>query len=769
MGTEPAGTASCDRNETTVRDVANGPDVELLRDYFEDSPDLVIMTDMQSRVVFLNSAAQRVTGRSVIEGYALSCSDILRKDAGDAPGSPVEQCLEHGTLNGLHARLNNPAGKWVGCSLSAHLARGKQGKPIGCVVIVRDVFAEGTKENNHLADPLFSSIINNFPMPFFSVDTNFTITYMNRHLEKLMGYSSSEVVNRMTCAELFRTPYCHTENCAIRQAMESREPVAGLRRSVLDREGRKIPVALHASVITDSEGRIVGAYEALRDITPVVEAEQKIRMLIEVTQEGVLMVDENNRVIYANAKMAEILDQPKDELIGKNVSELLPFQHLNIIHDLIQKVDVNHPQQLRFCTTLQPSKTSQQDFSAFETYIVLSRVGKNVMACLYFHDLTKHIEIERQLFNANSFLNNIIMSSADGIVVLDADGNILIFNESAERLLGYKAEDVIGRPIASSGVYSPELAREIMRRMRSHEYGPPGKLISTRITLVRNDGEEVPVNFSAALIKKDDREIGSVGIFSDLREHLRISRELEEARVQLMQAEKIASVGRLAAGVAHEINNPLSGILIYADMLMKDLDQNPQWAEDMQQIIDQTLRCKQIVARLLDFSRQSVGQRVRFDVNVIIDRSAQLLAHQALFHDVEIVLDLQPDIPDMNGDPGQLQQVFTNLVLNAGSAMNGKGRIVITSRFDPESEEVGLQFADTGPGIPSYIIDKIFEPFFTTKGPGEGTGLGLSVVYGIIQQHGGSIEARNSHSGGAIFTIILPLECPENLTEFNGK
>ncbi|HQN18857.1 MAG TPA: PAS domain-containing protein, partial [Syntrophobacteraceae bacterium] len=110
MGTEPAGTASCDRNETTVRDVANGPDVELLRDYFEDSPDLVIMTDMQSRVVFLNSAAQRVTGRSVIEGYALSCSDILRKDAGDAPGSPVEQCLEHGTLNNLHARLNNPAG-----------------------------------------------------------------------------------------------------------------------------------------------------------------------------------------------------------------------------------------------------------------------------------------------------------------------------------------------------------------------------------------------------------------------------------------------------------------------------------------------------------------------------------------------------------------------------------------------------------------------------------------------------------------------------------
>ena len=219
--------------------------------------------------------------------------------------------------------------------------------------------------------------------------------------------------------------------------------------------------------------------------------------------------------------------------------------------------------------------------------------------------------------------------------------------------------------------------------------------------------------------------------------------------MQLMQADKISSIGRLVAGIAHEINNPLSGILIFADILMKDLAaHDPQWGEDLQEIINQSMRCKEIVARLLDFSRQSVGQRLDYDMNTIIERSMELLTHQALFHNIVFVTDLQPDLPQMSGDPGQLQQVFINFILNAGTAMKGRGRIAITSRFDPAYDEVSLEFADTGPGIPAEIMSKIFDPFFTTKGPGEGTGLGLSVAYGIIQQHGGISRSRTLLQAG---------------------
>ena len=615
---------------------------------------------------------------------------------------------------------------------------------------------------------IFASVIDNFPMPFFTVDTDLTITYMNEHLEKLTGYRSAEVLNRMSCAEVLRSPYCNTDDCLLRQAMEDRTPATGVRRTVCDREGRTVPVAVHCSMITDSQNRVVGGFKALRDITPLVEAEQKIRMLVEITQEGILMVDENERVIYVNSKMAEILDHPRDELVGKDAGALLPSQVWSMARDLARKIDLEHSSEVRFCSTINPGVASSSEDRVFETSMVVARFGKGFLTCLYFQDLTKHIEIERELFKANSFLSNIIKSSADGIVVADMDGDIMIYNDAAERILGYDADEVIGVPGALDKITGSALAKENMRRMRSGEYGPPGKLNSTRITLVRKDGEEVPVSFSAAIIRKNSNEIGTVGIFSDLRAQLRMRRELEEARMQVMQADKIASIGTLAAGIAHEINNPLSGILIFAELLNKSAaPHNPQWGEDLQEIINQSMRCKEIVARLLEFSRQSVNQRFNYDINTIVKRSVDLLAHQGLFHNVEIVTELQADIPSMTGDPGQLQQVFINFIINAGTAMNGRGKIIISSGFDPVSEHVTLRFADTGPGIPPDIIGKIFEPFFTTKGPGDGTGLGLSVAYGIIQQHGGHISADKLCFGRRRFTVILPLECPEKAIDFS--
>ncbi len=766
MGSQATATTETDQRLLTANSTGL-PDLELFRVCFSRLPDLVIVTDMQSNLLFLNDSAQTVTGCKPTGASRLICSDILRS-AQNEQLSLIEECLNRGTLDAFQVDVRNYEGGWAPYLLCAQLANDSLGKPAGCVFILRPdpSVAVGLKEKV-LDHHIFTSVIDHFPMPFFTVDTNLTITYMNEHLEKLTGYSRSEVVNRMRCSEVLRTSYCHTDGCLLKQAMEKRTPVAGVRRVIHDREGREIPVAGHSSMITDSQNRVIGGFKALRDITPLVEAEQKIRMLVEITPEGILMVDENDRIIYANSKMAEILGHSRDDLAGKEIGGLLPQQLWSMTRDLARKIDTEHYQELRFCSTLQPATNSHREDRVYETCIAVARFGKGHITCMYFQDLTKHIQIERELFSANSFLNSIIMSSADGIVVADLKGNILICNDTAERILGYSADEVIGKPGAVYKFFTPEIAKENLRRMRSGEYGPSGKLTSTPITLVRKDGEEVPVNFSAAIIEKNGHEIGTVGIFSDLRERLRMRKELEEARMQLMQAEKIASIGRLAAGIAHEINNPLSGILIFADILMKDLAaHNPQWGEDLQEIINQSMRCKEIVARLLDFSRQSVGQRLDYDMNTVIERSMELLTYQALFHNIVFVTDLQPDLPTMSGDPGQLQQVFINFILNAATAMQGRGRIAITSRFDSAYDEIILEFADTGPGIPADIMSKIFDPFFTTKGPGEGTGLGLSVAYGIIQQHGGSISVANSPAGGAVFTVVLPLKCPEKTIEF---
>jgi signal transduction histidine kinase len=200
-------------------------------------------------------------------------------------------------------------------------------------------------------------------------------------------------------------------------------------------------------------------------------------------------------------------------------------------------------------------------------------------------------------------------------------------------------------------------------------------------------------------------------------------------------------------------------------MLMKEVDDTPSLRQDLEEIINQTLRCKEIVTRLLEFSRQSLGERCLFDVNELIHQSAKLLRHQALFHDIELILNLQTDLPQMLGDPGEIQQIFTNLMLNAADAMEGKGRLTISSLCDQQSDQIVLKFADTGPGVLQENFDKIFEPFFTTKLPGEGTGLGLSLVYGVIQRHGGTIEVESPQGGGAVFLIKLPLAAPEKLPE----
>jgi signal transduction histidine kinase len=255
--------------------------------------------------------------------------------------------------------------------------------------------------------------------------------------------------------------------------------------------------------------------------------------------------------------------------------------------------------------------------------------------------------------------------------------------------------------------------------------------------------------------------VGSVGIFSDLREILKVHQELEATHHQLVQAEKIASLGRMAAGVAHEINNPLAGILIYAELLARELEQYPSLRENIEVVINQTMRCQQIVNRLLDFSRHSLGKKRLFDPNEVIRNCVALVRHQAFFQNIKIHQELDPRLPQVIGDPGQIQQVFTNLLLNAADAMNGSGTITVSSHPTRGVEGVELQFTDTGCGIPPEVRDKIFDPFFTTKPPGKGTGLGLSIVYGVIQRHGGTIKADSFPGCGTTFTVTLPLEFKE--------
>ena len=229
-----------------------------------------------------------------------------------------------------------------------------------------------------------------------------------------------------------------------------------------------------------------------------------------------------------------------------------------------------------------------------------------------------------------------------------------------------------------------------------------------------------------------------------------------------MQADRLITLGRLVAGVAHEIGNPLTGILTYAYLLRDSLDQNDPRREDVEVIIQETLRCREIVRGLLEFARETKSKKERFDLNQLILRSVKLIEKQKDFKKIKFIYELEEALGEIEADPYQIEQVILNLVLNACEAMPEGGNIWI--RTKRKNSQVIIEVEDQGVGIPQEHLEAIFEPFFTTKTEKGGSGLGLSISYGIVKSHGGEIEVKSELGKGSLFRVILPRKAEQDFS-----
>jgi signal transduction histidine kinase len=267
-------------------------------------------------------------------------------------------------------------------------------------------------------------------------------------------------------------------------------------------------------------------------------------------------------------------------------------------------------------------------------------------------------------------------------------------------------------------------------------------------------------------IHLDAQDYGEV---SDLAESFNrmmgyLKKSEEEKKVmekRLRQADKLASIGQLAAGVAHEINNPLSLVLGYTKLLRKECSTNEQSIADLDIIHNNALLCKKIVEDLLNFSRQTTASHIPVDMNKSVEIAAASQEETFRKGGVDIVRDYDPSLPPLSADEEKMRRVFNNLLMNSFQAMKTGGRITIRTEYDRAGNGIRISFSDTGSGLPEKIRDKIFEPFFTTKPPGQGTGLGLAVSYGIVKEHKGEISVESAEDSGATFTLWFPLERDE--------
>ena len=390
--------------------------------------------------------------------------------------------------------------------------------------------------------------------------------------------------------------------------------------------------------------------------------------------------------------------------------------------------------------------------------------GKVSRVIHVIRDITHRKRIEEKLRETNqelsrslTFMRNLINSSVDAVIASDLTGRILVFNGAASEITGYSEEEAFNQ-IDIRGIYTGDGAKEIMKKLRSDDFGGKGKLKDLEVNLLHKDGTPVPISLSAAIVYEGAQEVSTVGFFYDLREKKAMEAELDKTRVQLLQAEKMASIGKLAAGVAHQLNNPLSGITLFAHILAEEYELDDSALSDVQRILTNAERCRDTVKELLKFARQTAYEIKPADLNEALQRALFLLENQALFQNIQIEKHFAPGLPMVPADIQQLGHVFMNIILNAADAMEGNGRIMVRTCLTEDKQKVLVEISDTGPGIDPKDFPHLFEPFFTTKEEGKGTGLGLSVAYGVIENHGGQISARNSSEGGACFTIELPLQ-----------
>jgi len=234
--------------------------------------------------------------------------------------------------------------------------------------------------------------------------------------------------------------------------------------------------------------------------------------------------------------------------------------------------------------------------------------------------------------------------------------------------------------------------------------------------------------------------------------------EIRKMQSHLIQQEKLASLGKLAAGIAHEINNPLGGILIYSHLLLEETDKSSPKHDNLKKIVKETTRCKDIVKSLLQFARPRDPEMTLTDVNEILENSLSIMERQALFQNIKLIKKYSNDLPKIVADSAQLQQVFMNIILNGAEAMDGNGKFTIKTSLGRDKKNIHVELADTGHGIKEEDKKRLFEPFFTTKEVGKGTGLGLAISYSIIQKHEGTIKVKSQLGKGSTFTVIIPVK-----------
>ncbi len=576
----------------------------------------------------------------------------------------------------------------------------------------------------------------------------------NQTLLDLLGYQSKDEFLEIDIA---KDLYLRPEDRKKFQNMIERDgQVVDYEVDFKRKDGSIIPVSLTAHVRYDQYGDVVG-YEGISvDQSQRKQMEEDYTRLFEHVGCGVYVSSKEGRFLNSNQAFLNMLGYVnKDELLEIDIEKELYYwpgdrqKFQQMIERDGRVIDYEVDFKRKDGSEIPVLLTAHVRYDQHGN--ILGYEGISV-------DQSLRKQMENELRGAYDFMNEVIHSSPNAIIATDLEGKIITWNRAAEETLGYRAYDVVDK-MNIDKIYSEGMARKVMQMVRSEKYGGVGMLRAYPMVYVRQDGGVVEGNISAALIyDADGKEMAYVGIFVDLEERLEMERALRQTQEQLLQSEKLAAMGRLTSQIAHELNNPLYGIMNTLELVKTEIPPENKRRKILDMALSETVRLADMLRKMLSFSKPDEEERQITDINSVVDEILLLHEKQLRENSIKIISNFNEDLGEVHASKNQLRQVFLNIISNARDAMPEGGTFTVET--EKKNDLVYARMTDTGVGIRPENLSKIFDAFFTTKDKVKGVGLGLSVCYGFIKDHGGDITVESEYGSGTTFTVILPV-CEE--------
>lgn len=768
-------------NEDLAREISERERAEhalkAAKDYaeslIESSLDMIVSTDVNRNIVEFNQAAEDAFGYSKAEVVG-SPIDMLYADPSD--GVEVQTSLRNDGRFAGEIRNKRKSGESFYAYISASVLRDVNGTIVGAVGVSRDV-SERKRAEEALkeSEERFRKIFEEGPLGMAIMDSDYRLLKVNNALCQMVGYSAEELTT-LTFVDLAHPE--DTEN-GVQLAGElfgGQKPSLQVETRWIKKNGETVWIALTASVIRDKEGKSLYALAMIKDITESRRAEEALRemrqyliRLIEVSPDAIVSTNGGGDIVLFNKGAEALLGYRREEIIGRRVTVI--YESEQRAKDVMRRMRHEGGSVAGWETTLQ-AKDGSRIPVLLSASILYDAEGREAGTVGFNKDLRERKRAEEKLRESEERYRTLFENAPIGLGVADADGTLLAFNNAMLEPGGYTREDIL-RMGNVTHLYDDPNQRAIVLAIAQGQ----GFLHQHEVRFKRKDGGSYDALLSLTPVRIGGR-LGWQEMVQDITERKRAEDELQKAQLQLMQSAKLESVGRLAAGVAHEVKNPLAIILqglAYLSNTPPATD-NDKVTMVLQRMDNAVKRADRVIKGLLDFSGPGAADVRRTPLNGVVEDSLLLVKHELVRARVAVVKKLGQNIPSLKLDRQRIEQVFVNLFMNAIQAMPDGGTLTVTTEVTEfrerapgagrrnneqrpvEKRLIVVEVEDTGCGIPEDKLDRVFDPFFTTKPTGQGTGLGLTVSRKIIELHAGSMEIRNRKGGGVRVTLTFTVE-----------